>query len=1356
MGFAGNLNTLSLVEVFQTINRIRATGVLRLAAAENGREVIFSEGEIIGVGFRAGEEKLSLLRRLILEGRIDAATAASISSSKQDSAAALEALIQRRVITETEMLDALHRQAEDELYNLCSWDFADFIFQDATVDDPAVVQQVENCKIRSLHINVNTLLLEMARRIDEWVNLLQVIKSEDAVLGPAEGKEQELLSASQKYPGSAIVPLIDAVRTIEMIIAESVATRFDVYGVVAELMSGGLTAILAREDILAHADYQFSQRDYIKSAQLYRRALSEDQTDQIATAKLADCLQLLGEIPEAASCFSQLALGYLDKGDAEKAISSAHQAIRLNGGDPKLRLILVRCLLDDGKTAEAVTELRTVVARFITLGQLEDARGTCLKILELDPKNDNARREMARIFSTAERDSNSEDVIVCIQCGHINHREGKACAECDAPLRLSCQSCERTVAVSDRLCIFCGANPHITSQKRKLMASPTTTRIVNKGVKEEAKKDGKDGKGAQFWANKLESSVKQARALEEASDYAGALTAWREIGKLNPDNKELLGHIRDLEGRVNDDFAERLIERGHQLRRVRRFRAAMKSYQSAIRSMPEADPRIPRLKEILVSTQKHHQRIMVIYTVAFMAIGVFGWLVARPYVLLHTFRGDLETASRLLTSVPAGTSPATFEALSQVASEVDKLEAQAKRLGNSTPATEANSKFTDFRTQMIEARKKVAEAAVQEINAMAVNGDTVRADQLIQQLRTPEYQMHVGPRLKISEDKINDTRRRLNDMTSQRKLAPERFEDLKTLEQNSKLGVALGGYRQLAGIGHDTISPSAKEAVARLEPLEQAFMAALAQAHDQQSKDLTKTNAALSAIERDAKAWGRDAEWNNVRDEVAKRIQQAAIDYQQLGLSPTAEVLSAFIANHPASAQAAQAKVRLDLFAQASRSRDAQMAAWQAAMKANQTEEAWRIARNLFSSGSELPAELRLPLRIETTPAGAQVSLNGAVVGTTPCVIGVLPNQVNLDLRLTMDGWQPMVRKVNEVVGEWRWQAAMMHTARWQVNLGKPINSVMVLPDGGVLALSGEVLNRLSNDGKSLWRTSIAAVDELSDLNHFRLAHLPQFLNDGSLVLGLPLKDVAIISPKGAIDARLPSIAATRGRPQIFTNDLMGGQPRLAYAAEALYRGDLGSELSRIALPSPALSGPLIFAKGPDRILVVATVQGQLLAFEDSTKKTLWQFDLKATEVGQLIPLGVDTAMAVLDGSRVASWQITPSGATLRWNAQLPGPAVGDPSIVGDTAWIAAGNALIKLSKDGVATTVPLPSPAITPAFASGDLVVVGVRSGQVLVFKRGVLLWSTHCDALPGGVACTGDVVVVGMADGTLVTYSP
>jgi hypothetical protein len=110
----------------------------------------------------------------------------------------------------------------------------------------------------------------------------------------------------------------------------------------------------------------------------------------------------------------------------------------------------------------------------------------------------------------------------------------------------------------------------------------------------------------------------------------------------------------------------------------------------------------------------------------------------------------------------------------------------------------------------------------------------------------------------------------------------------------------------------------------------------------------------------------------------------------------------------------------------------------------------------------------------------------------------------------------------------------------------------------------------------------------------------------------------------------------------------------------------------------------------------------------------------------------------------------------LRWNTQLPGTAIGDPSIVGDTTWIAAGSSLVKVSKEGVSTVIALPSQAITPAFAGGELAAVGVRAGHVLVFKRGTLLWTTRCDALPGAVACTDGVVVVGMADGTLVTYSP
>ena len=1352
MGFAGNLNTLSLVEVFQTISRIRATGILRLAATDHGRDVVFADGEIIGLRFRAGEERLGLLRRLILEGRLDANSAANISNSKQDSATILAGLIEKGQLSQEDVLDAFQRQAEDELYNLCTWQFADFVFHDAIPEEPQIIQEVDACRPQPLKININSLLMESARRMDEWDRLRKVITSEDVVLGHADGREQQLLAESSDYPGSAVVPLIDAVRTVESIIRESVATRLDVYSVLAGLFKNGLVAVLSRDDIIAHGDFQFENKNFHKAAELFRRALSEDPADRATKEKLADCLEQLGEQPEAAGCFAQLALGYLDEGNGTGAVSSANRAVRLASDDPRQRMILVRCLLDTGDQPGAIRELLWIASRYLELGQLEDSRGTCLKVLELDPQNEDARRDMARIFASAERDADSEDVVVCVQCAAVNHREATSCKECESPLRLSCQSCNRTVAVSDKICIFCGANPHAAGA-RKLLSSPATTRIVNKLAK--TGKAGEGSRGSSFWQSHLEGNIKKARELEEAGDIAGSLESWREVAKINLDNKELLDHIRELEARVSDDFAEKAIERGHQLRRARRFFAALKSYRSAIRTIPEDDPRHPRLKEILKVTAKDHQRIMVIYAAAFLAIGIFGWLVARPYLLLSTFRNELSVTRALLISNPPGTSQATFDTLVNLSASLNKLEEQSQRLGNHSTATEAKTALNGFRSEVNIARIALADAAQKDINTALKNKDVSRAEQLLLQLRQPEFQETMGPRLAAIEALVADVKRQQSDFATRQKQAPEELELAKEMEKKGDLARSLAGYRALAELNHQTISPVAKEGVIRLEPAELAFNKIMAQALTNLTTDVGQADKISSPLAADAKKWNKTIEFDQLRKDIAAKLQAAATAYQQLGSNPTTEALQSFIQSNPNTPQAAQARARYDQLMQAIRLRDEQIVAYHAAMTGQQTEQAWRIARNLFAGGAALPEDVRLPIRIESMPAGAQVIIDGKQQGVTPCVIGVLPNQVQMNLQLTLDGWQKYERKVGELVTDWRAQLSLTRTARWQVALGKPVNALMGVSDGA-LALAGDALHRIGKDGTVMWRASVAAVDELSDLERFRLAHQPQITADGSLLVGLPTKDVAYINAQGAIQRRLPSASAVHGRPQTYTNDLLGGQERVAYAADRLYIGVLNQDPVGIDLPSPALSGPISVPRGPDRLLAVATIQGQLVAYEESSKKRLWQSDLKATEIGQLIPVGIDSFVTVLDGSRIACFQITDTGLQTRWNVTLPGPAIGDPVVVGKAVWVAAGTNVVRVSTEGIASQIAGKIPLVTAVSALGDIVAVGNKAGQVVVFQNGKLLWASQCQALPTSVACTSDGVVVGMADGTLSSYTP
>jgi tetratricopeptide (TPR) repeat protein/outer membrane protein assembly factor BamB len=1354
MGFAGNLSTLSLVEVLQTINRIRATGVLRLASAAAGRDVVFKEGEIIGVAFRSGEERQALLRRLILLGKIDAATAATISSSGRDSTAIIEAMISRQLVKPEDVQDAVIRQSEDELYNLCTWEYADFVFHDASPEDQQSAQQVEKFSAQPLKISINSLLMEAARRMDEWERLREQIPNEEAVLGAATGKEQDLLAASKEYPGSAVVPLIDAVRTIEDIVHDSVATRLDVYAVIVELVKASHASWLTREDILSHASYLAEQKDFIRAAQLYRRALASEPGDASAKEHLAECLAQLGSTPEAAGCFSQLALGYLEAGNGEGAISAALRAVSLADDDPRQRLILVRCLLEQNEKEEAIAELHKVVARYIDLGQLEDARGTCLKILELDPANEKSRREMARIFATAERNADSEDVVVCVQCSHVNHREAAACAECKAPLRLACTRCGRTVAVSDKICIFCGANPHAGTERRgRIPGTPSTARLVNPNKVP----GGEAGdKGSKSWKMRVEEGVTRAREFEEAGNLVAALAEWRVVASFNQNNVELQSHIKTLESRANDLFTEQTIDRGHQLRRNRRFWSALKAYRAALRAMPANDPRAPRLHEIVASTESHSRRIALIYACAIVMVLVFGGLVSRPFLALHRFRGEFDVAALQIKQLeePNASATGALARLADLDLQLDHLDSESPQLGHGSGASHARTDLNDLHFQLSRLRTRLAERTLAIIRDALERNDQALAQSQLTSFRECFGATFMASETKALEDRLSAARKASEALAQHQKEEPAMLAKAQAAEKAGEFGSALTLYRELAGSVSPAIIKPVKEALGVLEPKHAALTASIEQASELALTDLARAEAAINQLGEGARVW-QIADYAKRKEAIAAHLHEAAAAYAKLGATPDQTSLEQFLAAHKAAPQAAQAHARLDQLQQSANTRNEQLAAYQAAMTGKRYEQAWQLARTLLP-GAATPNELTLPLVIESQPAGAEVRLGGEVQGQCPCVLALAQGDMR-PITVALPGWQPVVHPAAELQGDWHWQAVLVRAARWKLDLGKPVTMVEPLADGGQLVQAGEMLARIDAKGQGLWRCNLALGDDLADTARYHLAHQPLLLPDGSLALGLPTSGVALIDAQGKITARLPTGAAVRGEPVVYSNEILGGHARLAFAADALTLGDIGGERQRIALPAVALSGPLVLAKELDRMLVVATIQGQLMAFEESTRKHLWDFDLKASELGQLIPAGSDAMVAVLDGSRISCYTLAVGGAAVQWLQALDQPAVGDPVISAGVVYLAAGANVVRISLTGeLQPALSLPAPAVTAVAVAGDVAAVGCRNGMLVVFHRGTLSWTSACAALPEVVSCTQDKVVVGLSNGTLAAYAP
>jgi outer membrane protein assembly factor BamB len=1352
MGFAGNLGTLSLEEVFQTINRSHATGVLRLASTETEREMVFADGDIIGVGYRRGEERQRLLRRLVLLGQLDASHAPG-AAADQDSLTVLEVLIGQGLIGADVVQKAMGKLAEDELCSLCTWTYADFVFHDAGPEDPEATQLVERYRQHSVKLACGKMLLEMARRKEEWETLKPQLPHDDAVLGIATGREEaELARVSKSYPASAVVPLVDGVRAVEDILRDSVVTRLDVFGILVYLLHHGLICALTREDLLIHAQYRFGKRDFLRAALCCRRALAEQPGDQATAKNLAACLEQVGDQPEVAACHSQLALYHLGAHQGDQAMSCALRAMALAPQDPHQRLILVRCLLEKGEKDEAVSELHAVVTRYFELGQLLDARATCLKILELDPQNQDARRVVARIYAQAEKDPDSEDLVVCLQCGHINHREATTCAACKAQLHLTCQHCQRIVAVSDRLCIFCGADPH-PAGPRQAAGSPGTTRIIDPTRSHKGPAD----KTTDYWKGHLKGDVQQARAFEHAGDFTQALRAWRDIAKNQTDNPELVQYIRDLETKAQDIFIEQTIERGHQMRRIRRFGAAIRAYRDALRTMASDDPRSARLTELLATTIRNFQRIWAIYGTAILILLIAGWLAATPYVNLYRFRRELAATQQQIQGLEK-LGPAAIKSMARIRDELNLLKAAVSRLGRSPSSQRANMEFEEIHAQFQLFRIGFTKQALVQITKFLDAGELDEAKDQIDALRRA-----LGTDADLAITHLRDVDERLKALRLQneqidrrRQEAPAKLASTQELEKAGEFGQALAAYRVLAGLGQASVSSAAQEGIARLEPKERAFQAVWKQVAELAAVDWVKADAVLTPLADQARVWGLAEEYANRNRFLAQSLAEADAASQKLGPQASAAALEAFLAKYSPAPQVGPVRVRLDQLHKFQRARDDLLATYRGHVAAKRYDQAWLTARQLITGGGPLPDDLLIPLVVESVPSGAEVRVGDEVRGRTPCVLAFPPG-ASQEVTVSAPGWQPAKRGSREVTAEWRWQVVLVKQLRWRLELGKPVSMIQPQPDGGLLVMAGENLQQVDAQGRVGWSSSLATGDDLDDASRLRLAHAPVTAPDGRQFVGLPSKDVLVLDRLGAVSGRLVTTSQVRGRPVFYLNDILGGHQRLAYAAEALYCGDLDSEPTRLALPGVALAGPLVLARDLDRMLVVATIQGHLLAFEESTRKRLWDVDLKAAETGQLLPVGNDRALVVLDGSRLVCYQLSATGATVRWNQSFNTPAVGDPVVGGGTIYLAVGQVVVRYNLEGVALQpLALPAPAVTSAEVAGDTVAVGCRNGALVVFRQGAPAWSSTCEAIPGAVACGTDMVVVGLANGSLCVYPP
>jgi hypothetical protein len=287
MAIEGPLRELGIHDVFQLLDLSRKTGVLRVVSElrDNEGVVAFHAGRIAYASIRSNPYPFGEM--LLKAGKItdgELAVAREMQTERGDRRRIGEILIEMGAVTTRDVEQYVRRQAEAVVFELMSWREGHFRFEEANPsdlpDNPSVA------------VSTESVLMEAARRIDEWSRIADRVPSlavipQFADAGDGHAGQLDLL------PGEwEVLTMIDGERDLRRIAVELARSEFDVAKIVYGLLSTGVVS-LRPADRRSRTVAQPTEEDVERQAAA--RALVLQGLAAAAGGRLDDALRVWGQ-----------------------------------------------------------------------------------------------------------------------------------------------------------------------------------------------------------------------------------------------------------------------------------------------------------------------------------------------------------------------------------------------------------------------------------------------------------------------------------------------------------------------------------------------------------------------------------------------------------------------------------------------------------------------------------------------------------------------------------------------------------------------------------------------------------------------------------------------------------------------------------------------------------------------------------------------------------------------------------------------------------------------------------------------------------------------------------------------------
>ncbi|MCI0340244.1 MAG: DUF4388 domain-containing protein [Planctomycetales bacterium] len=413
MGLKGDLDSISLADIFQTLSMTGQEGTLVVRGSDQVKYIHFTRD---GVSLlTSGEKKMGRLGDMLVGlGKISPDDLRSALTRQKETGGLIgETLTELGLVTPKDIENAVRIQIEEEIYDLFSWTNANFEFNEGAAPENFFAEADQ--PVTRLTFNVNSLIMEAARRIDEWDAIEQQI---------ASTKEIFVLDSPRSLEGEwspqerLVLEALDGERNVDEVIDTTHVPKFEVCKFLARLVEEGRVKRAPIEHLLERGDARREAGDHPAALKFFERALAGKlrKTSDMAEVRqrMADSLVALGKKKEASEQFKALADLRAEAHDVEGAINFWQKVIDLNPLDLENKEKLISVYLEnrehlDPDRSDVIRSIeyslfkngKALAMAFSYAGQVDKAKDVLKKLVDLTPSNLELRKTLVNIHLEA-------------------------------------------------------------------------------------------------------------------------------------------------------------------------------------------------------------------------------------------------------------------------------------------------------------------------------------------------------------------------------------------------------------------------------------------------------------------------------------------------------------------------------------------------------------------------------------------------------------------------------------------------------------------------------------------------------------------------------------------------------------------------------------------------------------------------------------------------------------------------------------------------------------------------------------------------------------------------------------------